>query len=97
VSFNSTSLVSIVPSCNKVSSSSRDFLTAVIKQLTFIGAIVLFQRIEPGFYSVLFYHIVLKSDFVSEQVVVEDIYLIFGIDLAGDKVMNDQIISEEPS
>jgi hypothetical protein len=69
----------------------------VIKQLTFIDANVLFQRIEPGFYSVLFYHIVLKSDFGSEQVVVEDIYLLFGIDLAGDKVMNDQIISEEPS
>jgi hypothetical protein len=39
----------------------------LLKQLTFIGAIVLFQRIEPGFYSVLFYHIVLKSDFGSEQ------------------------------
>jgi hypothetical protein len=40
---------------------------------------------------------IVESDFVSEQVVVEDIYLLFGIDLAGDKVINDQIISEEPS
>ena len=58
---------------------------------------MLFQRIEPGFNSVLFYHIVLKSDFVSEQVVIEDVSLLFGIDLTGDKVIMDQIISEEPS
>jgi hypothetical protein len=69
----------------------------VIKQLTFIGANVLFQGVDPGFYSVLFHHIILKSDFVSEQVVVEGISLLFGIDLAGDKVIMDQIISEEPS
>jgi hypothetical protein len=69
----------------------------VIKQLTFIGANVLFQVVDPGFYSVLFHHIILKSDFVSEQVVVEDISLLFGIDLAGDKVVMDKIISEEPS
>jgi hypothetical protein len=69
----------------------------VIKQLTFIGANVLFQVVDPGFYSVLFHHIILKLDFVSEQVVVEDISLLFGIDLAGDKVIMDQIIPEEPS
>jgi hypothetical protein len=39
----------------------------------------------------------LKSDFVSEQVVVEDVSLLFGIDLTGDKVIMDQIISEELS
>ena len=69
----------------------------VIQQLTFIGANVLFQVVDPGFKSVLFHHIILKSDFVSEQVVVEDISLLFGIDLAGAKVIMDQIISEEPS
>ena len=69
----------------------------VIQQLTFICANVLFQVVDPGFNSVLFHHIILKSDFVSEQVVVEDISLLFGIDLAGDKVIMDQIISEEPS
>jgi hypothetical protein len=47
----------------------------------------------------------LKSDFVSGQVVVgvrptlpfEDISLLFGIDLAGDKVIMVPIMSEEPS
>jgi hypothetical protein len=48
-------------------------------------------------FSVLLYHINLKSDFVSERVVVEDVSLVFGIDLTGDKVIMDQIISEEPS
>jgi hypothetical protein len=48
-------------------------------------------------FSVLLHHINLKSDFVSEQVVVEDVSLLFGIDLTGDKVIMDQIISEEPS
>ena len=43
-------------------------------------------------FSVLLHHINLKSDFVSEQVV----SLLFGIDLTGDKVIMDQIISEEP-
>ena len=69
----------------------------VIKQLTFIGANVLFQVVDPGFYNDLFHHIILKSALVSEQVVVEDISLLFGIDLACDKVVMDQIISEEPS
>jgi hypothetical protein len=48
-------------------------------------------------FSVLLNHINLKSDFVSEQVVVENVSLLFGIDLTGDKVIMDQIISEEPS
>jgi hypothetical protein len=73
------------------------FPFTVIKQLTFIGADVLCQRLDPGFYCVLFHHNILKSDFVSEQVVVENISLLFGIDLAGDKVINDQIMYEEPS
>jgi hypothetical protein len=58
----------------------------VIKQLTFIGANVLFQGVDPGFHSVLFHHIILKSDFVSEQVVVEDVFLLFGIDLTVTKL-----------
>jgi hypothetical protein len=69
----------------------------VIKQLTFIGADVLCQGADPGLYCVLFHHNILKSDFVSVQVVVENISLLFGIDLTGDKVINDQIIYEEPS
>jgi hypothetical protein len=48
-------------------------------------------------FSVLLHHINLKSDFVSEQVVVENVSLLFGIDLTGDNVIMDQIISEEPS
>ena len=48
-------------------------------------------------FSVLLHHINLKSDFVSEEVVVENVSLLFGIDLTGDKVIMDQIISEEPS
>jgi hypothetical protein len=32
VSFDSTSLVSMVPACNKVSSSSRDFFMAKVKE-----------------------------------------------------------------
>ena len=48
-------------------------------------------------FSVLLHHINLKSDIVSEQVVVEDVSLLFAIDLNGDKVIMDQIISEEPS
>ena len=55
------------------------------------------QGVDPGLYCVLFHHNILKSDFVSKQVVVENISLLFGIDLAGDKVINDQIIYEEPS
>jgi hypothetical protein len=39
----------------------------------------------------------LKSDFVVEQVVVEDVSLLFGIDLTSDKVIMYQLISEEPS
>jgi hypothetical protein len=49
--------------------------------------------VDPGFHSVPLHHINLKSDFVSGQVVVgirptlpvEDISLLFGIDMAGDK------------
>jgi hypothetical protein len=48
-------------------------------------------------FSVLLHHINIKSDSVSKQVVVEDVSLLFGIDLNGDKVIMDQIISEEPS
>jgi hypothetical protein len=48
-------------------------------------------------FSVLLHHINLKSDFVSEQVVVGDISLLFGIDLDGAKVIMTSIISEDPS
>ena len=48
-------------------------------------------------FSVLLHHINLKSEFVSVQVVVEDVSLLFGIDLTGHKVIMGQIISEEPS
>ena len=48
-------------------------------------------------FGVLLHLINLKSDFVSEQVVVEDVSLLFGIDLTGDKVIMDQLICEEPS
>ena len=60
---------------------------------TSAGANVLLQGVDPDFHSVPLHHITLKSDFVSGQVVVglrptlpvEDISLLFGIDMAGDK------------
>jgi hypothetical protein len=63
------------------------------------------QRVDPGFHSVPLHHIILKSNFVSGQVVVgvgptlpvEDIALLFGIDMAGDKVIMAPIISEDHS
>jgi hypothetical protein len=66
---------------------------------------VLLQGVDPGFHSVPIHHIKLKSNFVSGQVVVwvghtlpmEDISLLFGIDMAGDKVIMAPIISEDPS
>ena len=69
------------------------------------GANLLLQGVDPVFHSVLLHHINLKSDFVSAQVVggvrptlsFEDISLLFGIDMAGDKVIMVPIISEEPS
>ena len=72
------------------------FPFSIRKQVTFISANVLFQGYTQVF-SVLLHHINLKSDFVSEQVVVEDVSLLFGIDLTGDKVVMVQIICEEPS
>ena len=72
---------------------------------TSAGANVLLQRVDPCFHSVPLHHINLKSDFASGQVVVgirptlpvEDISLIFGINMAGDKVIMGPINSEEPS
>jgi hypothetical protein len=60
---------------------------------TSAGANVLLQEVDPCFHSVPLHHINLKSDFVSGQVVVgvrptlpfDDISLLFGIDMAGDK------------
>jgi hypothetical protein len=50
------------------------------------GVNVLLQGVDPGFHYVPLHHIKLKSNFVSGQVVVvEDIALLFGIDMAGDK------------
>jgi hypothetical protein len=72
---------------------------------TSAGGNVLLQGVDPGFHNVPLHHINLKSDFVSGQVVVgvrptlhvEDISLLFGIDIAGHKVIMAPIISEEPS
>ena len=69
------------------------------------GVNVLLQVVDPGFHSVPLHHIKLKSSFVSGQVVVgvgptlpvEDISLLFDIDMAGDKVIMAPIISEDPS
>ena len=66
---------------------------------------MLLQGVDPGFHNVPLHHIKLKSDFVSGHVVVgvrptlpvEDISLLFGIDMAGHKVIMAPIISEEPS
>jgi hypothetical protein len=69
---------------------------------TSAGAHVLLQGVDPGFRSVPLHHINLKSDFVSGQVVlgvrptvpVEDISLLFGIDMAGNKV-NDHVLHSD--
>jgi hypothetical protein len=69
---------------------------------TSAGANVLLQGVDPCLHSVPLHHINLKSDFVSGQVVVgvrptlpvEDISLLFGIDMAGDKV-NDHVLHSE--
>jgi hypothetical protein len=63
---------------------------------------VLLQGVDPCFHSVPLHHINLKSDFVSGQVVVgvrptlpvEDISLLFGVDMAGDKV-NDHLLHSD--
>jgi hypothetical protein len=72
---------------------------------TSAGANVLLQGVDPGFHNVSLHHINLKSDFASGQVVVrvrhtlpvEDISLLFCIDMAGHKVIMGPLISEEPS
>jgi hypothetical protein len=69
---------------------------------TSAGANVLLQGVDPCLHSVPLHHINLKSDFVSGQVVVgvrptlpvEDISLLFGIDMAGDKV-NDHVLHSD--
>ena len=66
---------------------------------------MLLQGINPCFHNVPLHHINLKSDFVSRQVIagvrptlpVEDISLLIGIDIAGDKAIKVPLISEEPS
>ena len=66
---------------------------------------ILLQGVVPGLHSVPLHHINLKSDFVSGQVVVgirptlpfDDISLLFGIDLAGEKDTMVPIICKEPS
>ena len=75
-----------------------------LSENTSAGANVLLQRVDPCFHSVPRHHINLKSDFASGQGVVgvrptppvEDMSLIFGIDMAGDKVIMVPIISEGP-
>jgi hypothetical protein len=60
---------------------------------------------KAGFHNVSLHHIKLKSNFVTRQVVVgvgptlpvEDIALLFVMDMAGDKVIMAPIISEDPS
>ena len=72
---------------------------------TSAGVNVLLQGVDPGLHSVPLHHINLISDFVSGQVVVgvrptlpvDDISLLFDIDMAGDKASMAPIISEEPS
>jgi hypothetical protein len=86
------------------------FTFNVRKQLTFIGDYFGWCKcvatgVDPGFHNVPLHHINLKSHFVSGQLVVgvrhalpvEDISLLFGIDMVGRKVSMAQIISEEPS
>ena len=86
------------------------FTFNVIKHLTFIAEYFGWYKcvvtgIHPGFHSVPLHHIKLKSNFVSGQVVVgvghtlpmDDISLLFDIDMVGDKVIMAPIISEDPS
>ena len=74
--------------------------------ITPAGANVLLRAVHPGFRSVpLHHHINLKSNVVSGQVVVgvrptlsvQYISLLFGIDLAGAKVIMDPVVYEEAS
>ena len=74
--------------------------------ITSAGANVLLQGVHPGFHSVpLHHHINLKSNVVSGQVVdgvrstlsVQFISFLFGIDLAGGKVIMDPVVYEEAS
>jgi hypothetical protein len=74
--------------------------------ITLAGANVLLRGVHPGFHSVpLHHHINLKSNVVSGQVVVgvrptlsvQYISLLFGIDLAGAKVIMDPVVYEEAS
>jgi hypothetical protein len=66
------------------------------------GAHLFIRGVDPGFHSVPLHHINLKSDSVSGQDVVgvrptlpvEDISLLFGIDMAGDKV-NDHLLHSD--
>jgi hypothetical protein len=63
---------------------------------------VLLQGVDTGSHSVPLHHINLQSHFVSGQVVVgvrptlpvEDISLLFGVDMAGDKV-NDHLLHSD--
>jgi hypothetical protein len=65
----------------------------------------LLQGVDPGLHSVPLHHIKLKSNFVSGQLVVwvghtlpvEDISLLFDIDMTSDKVIKAPIITEDPS
>ena len=72
---------------------------------TLAGANVLLQGVNPCLHSVPLHHINLKSDWAKGQVVggvrptlpFDDISLLFGIDMAGEKVIMVPIISEEPT
>jgi hypothetical protein len=65
-------------------------ITGKFRVYTSDGANMLLQGVDPGFHNVPLHHINLKSHFVSGQVVVgirhtlpvEDISLLFGIDMA---------------
>ena len=74
--------------------------------ITSAGANVLLQGVHTGLHSVpLHHHINLQSNVVSGQVVVgvrptlsvQYISLLFGIDLAGAKVIMDPVVYEEAS
>ena len=77
----------------------------LLTRKTEAGTNVLLQGVDPGLHCVSRHHINLESGIVSRQVVVGVIYkipmegisLLLGNDLAGDKVLMNPIVSDEPS
>jgi hypothetical protein len=77
------------------------FTFNVKKQHTFIEEYFAWGKcVDPGFHSIPLHHIKLKSNFVvgvGHTLPVDDISLLFDIDMVGDKVIMAAIISEDPS